>query len=206
MLVISDEHPHKVVGSDFYEKAEGTLINKIYSDTGIRVNVESIIDDGKRVVIITVPGRPIGKLIKFEGVPLMRTGESLREMSDEEMFKILSEQEPDFSSTICKGLTMSDLNKEAITIAKLLYAVKQKNPGFADLNNLQALVDLDVMRGGKLTYAALILFGEKETIAKHLPQASHLLNIDRQILIYTLTTGNFMKSPSLFQLIICGIL
>lgn len=34
---------------------------------------------------------------KFEDVPLMRVGGSLRNMSDEEMFAILSEQEPDFS-------------------------------------------------------------------------------------------------------------
>lgn len=42
---------------------------------------------------------PLGRLLKFEGIPLMRTGESLREMSDAEVFRILSEQEPDFSGT-----------------------------------------------------------------------------------------------------------
>lgn len=55
-------------------------------------------------------------MLKFEGVPLMRTGESLREMSDAEMFKILSEQEPDFSAKLCEGLTLEELDADAIKV------------------------------------------------------------------------------------------
>lgn len=43
----------------------------------------------------------------------MRVGESLREMDDAEYFSIISEQDPDFSSRVCKGLTMDDLDTEA---------------------------------------------------------------------------------------------
>ena len=38
----------------------------------------------------------------------MRVGESLRETDDAEYFSVISEQDPDFSSRVCKGLTMSD--------------------------------------------------------------------------------------------------
>lgn len=48
----------------------------------------------------------------------MRTGESLRAMSDVDIFRILSEQEPDFSAKICEGLTIEDLDKEAIAEMK----------------------------------------------------------------------------------------
>lgn len=75
-------------------------------------------EEDKRVLVITVPSRPIGRLLRFEGVPLMRTGESLREMSDTEIFKVLSEQEPDFSAKICEGFTIEDLDKEAIAEMK----------------------------------------------------------------------------------------
>ena len=52
----------------------------------------------------------------------MRTGESLRAMSDADIFRILSEQEPDFSAKICEGLTIEDLDKEAIAEMKTQYA------------------------------------------------------------------------------------
>lgn len=62
---------------------------------------EELYEDEKRVLVIKVPSRPIGRLLKYEGVALMRVGESLREMSDTEMLAILSEQEPDYSAREC---------------------------------------------------------------------------------------------------------
>lgn len=109
-------------------------------------------------------------MLKFEGVPLMRTGESLREMSDEEMFKILSEQEPDFSAKICEGLTMEDLDPDAIRVMKQKYAEKNENPGFEAVSDEQALSDLELLVDGKLNYAALVLLGKSKTIRKFLPQ------------------------------------
>jgi hypothetical protein len=44
----------------------------------------------------------------------MRIGDSLRVMSDTEVFRILSEREPDFSAKICEGLIFEDLDAEAI--------------------------------------------------------------------------------------------
>lgn len=57
-----------------------------------------------RVLVLSVPSRPVGRLLRFEGVPLMRTGESLRAMSDADIFRILSEQESDFQPRYAKGL------------------------------------------------------------------------------------------------------
>ena len=124
-----------------------------------------------RVLVIRIPSRPIGKLMKFEGVTLMRVGESLREMSDAEMLKILNEQEPDFSATTCQGLKIDDLDDEAIANAKNLYAKKQKNRDFVNLPLKQILSDLDLLKENKLIYAALILLGKKESIKRFLPQA-----------------------------------
>lgn len=126
--------------------------------------------DRKRVLIFTVPSRPVGKTLKFEGVPLMRTGESLREMDDAELLKILSEQEPDFSAKICEGLKIEDLDPKAIEIMKQKYAEKNENPGFEGISDEQALSDLDLLVDGKLNYAALVLLGKTKTIRKYLPQ------------------------------------
>lgn len=173
---MKDKQPHEVVGSSFAEGEIGVLEDAIYECMQIRVRIEeeyepsADAEDRKRVVIFNVPSRPVGKLMKFEGVPLMRTGESLREMSDEEMYKILSEQEPDFSAKECSGLTIADLDSKAIEVMKQRYAEKNDNPGFASVSDEQALTDLDLLVDGKLNYAALVLLGKSKAIKKYMPQ------------------------------------
>ena len=170
VLGMEDKWPHAVSGSDFRTGQLGQLEDDIYERLGIRVTAEELLEDDKRVVVITVPSRPLGKTLKFEGVPLMRTGESLRGMSDDEIFRILSEREPDFSATICEGLTLDDLDENAATKMKREYANKQKNPAFETIPTAQAVSDLGLSIDGKLTYAALILLGKSDAIRKYLPQ------------------------------------
>lgn len=171
VLGMADRITHTVVGSNFAENKVGELVDEIYKRLGIRVQYEELYsDEGKRVLVLIVPSRPIGRLLKFEGVPLMRTGESLREMSDAEIFRILSEQEPDFSAQICEGLTMADLDKEAIKAMKSRYADKQKNVTFRNSPDEQVLTDLELLKSGKLNYAALVLLGKSEAIRRYLPQ------------------------------------
>lgn len=170
VLGMADHIPHTVVGSDFAQDKEGDLVDEIYERLGIRVETTVLHEDDKRVLVISVPSRPVGRLLRFEGVPLMRTGESLREMSDSEIFKILSEQEPDFSAKICEGLTIEDLDENAIAEMKIQYARKQENPTFQNYPDEQVLSDLDLLKDGKLNYAALILLGKPEAIRKYLPQ------------------------------------
>lgn len=109
-------------------------------------------------------------MLQFEDVPPMRTGESLREMSDQEMFRILSEQEPDFSAKVCEGLTIDDLDAEAIRVMKTKYAEKNENASFATMPDEQVLSDLGLLNDGKLNYAALLLLGKGEAIKRLLPQ------------------------------------
>ena len=171
-----DNRPHNVVGTTFGEGKLGALEDAIYQKLQIRVKIDEIFEPSKddpnrkRVIIFNVPSRPIGKMLKFEGVPLMRTGESLREMSDSEMLKILTEQEPDYSAKVCEGLTMDDLDPKAIEVMKQKYAEKNENPGFESVSDEQALSDLDLMENGKLNYAALVLLGKTKAIRKYMPQ------------------------------------
>ena len=179
VLGMAARMPHDVVGSDFGEGKLGELEDETYSRLGIRVQMEELFEEGKRVLMVNIPGRPTGKMLKFEGVPLMRVGESLRNMSDEEMFAILSEQEPDYSAKTCEGLTIDDIDENAIDILKEKYAKKQNNPGFKTQSNEQALVDLDLMVDGKLSNAALILIGKKDRIHNILPQAKVIIEYRR---------------------------
>ena len=173
---MKDHWPHDVVGSTFEQGNLGALEDAIYDKMQIRVPITEEFEpskdaaDRKRVIIFNVPSRPIGKMLKFEGVPLMRTGGSLREMSDQEMLKILTEQEPDFSAKVCEGLTMDDLDPRAIEVMKQKYAEKNENPGFESVSDVQALSDLELLEDGKLNYAALVLLGKSKAIRKYMPQ------------------------------------
>ena len=171
ILGMTDNEPHDVVGSDFAQGKIGGLEDETYSRLGIRVRMEELYENGLRVLTAHIPPRPVGKMMKFEGVPLMRVGESLRNMSDEEMFAILSEQEPDFSAKICEGISIADLDEAAIKKMKESYARKQKNPGFLQLSTEQVLTDLKLLENGKLNNATLVLLAKKEVIHAKLPQS-----------------------------------
>jgi len=173
---MKDKRPHEVVGTSFEQGNLGALEDAIYEKMQIRVRIDEVFEpsenaaDRKRVIVFNVPSRPIGKMLRFEGVPLMRTGESLREMSDSEMLKILTEQEPDYSAKVCEGLKMEDLDKRAVEVMKQKYAEKNENPGFESVSDEQALSDLDLLVDGKLNYAALVLLGNTKAIRKYMPQ------------------------------------
>lgn len=172
VLGMADKYPHKVVGSDFAVDKTGALEDEIYERLHIRVRTEELFDDErKRVLVINIPSRPIGKALRFEGVPLMRIGDSLREMDDAEYFSIISEQSPDFSATICEGLTMNDLSEDAILSLRNRIHNRRSNPNILTVSTKQLLLDLHLLNAdGKLTYAALILLGKSEVINKYLPQ------------------------------------
>lgn len=174
VLGMADAFPHEVVGSDFAKNETGNLEDEIYKRLHIRVRTEELYDEKqRRVLVINVPSRPVGKALRFEGVPLMRVGESLREMDDAEYFSIISEQDPDFSSRVCQGLTIDDLDAEAIDKMRSLIADKQKR---ADANTIpvqQLLKDLLLIDDdGNLKYATLLLLGKSEAISRYLPQAN----------------------------------
>lgn len=79
---MKDKRPHDVVGTSFEQGNLGALEDAIYERMRIRVPISEVFEpsedavDRKRVIIFNVPSRPVGKMLKFEGVPLMRTGES----------------------------------------------------------------------------------------------------------------------------------
>jgi ATP-dependent DNA helicase RecG len=175
VIGMSDSYPHEVVGTSQNLNAIGDLEAKIYRDTSIRPEVYELFENGKRVLVIEVPTRPAGKIFKFEDVPLMRVGEELKPMSDERHLKIIQEQEPDFSELICSNLQISDLDSQAIEILKEKYSIKQNNQQFRTLSNYQILSDLELLKEGKLTNAALILLAKEELIKQKLPQAAIML-------------------------------
>lgn len=170
VIGMHDNYPHRVTGTRQAQDAIGQLESDIYRDTTIRPEIYELYDDeNRRVLVIEVPSRPIGKVFKFEDVPLMRVGEELKPMSDAMYLKILQESEPDFSEKICEGLTLDDLDEGAIRVMKQGYAQRWNKPEFVSTPTLQVLHDFALMnKDGQLTNAALILLGKSEAIRKYL--------------------------------------
>lgn len=195
VIGMEDKHPHNVVGTSQCINAVGQLESDIYRDTGIRPDVyelyeEASNDSKKRVLVISVPSRPVGKVFKFEDVPLMRVGEELKPMDDKTYLSIIQEQEPDFSEMVCQGVRFEDLDEAAIERLKEKYAIKQKNPSFRSLSNRQALSDLKLIDGDAVTNSAVLLVGKEEVIERIFPQAKVMLeyrssesqiNFDRRV-------------------------
>jgi len=176
ILGLKDDYPHTVIGTNQCLNATGKLEQDIYNDLQIRIKTEELFDENnRRVLNIHIPSRRPGKLLKFEDVSLMRVGEELLPMSDEQYLEIIQESEPDFSATICKNLHIDDLDKAALKKLKEDYSRKQNNLQFLTLNDIQILNDLELIREGELTYAALILLGKEKIIKKIIPQSAIIL-------------------------------
>lgn len=172
VLGMEDAFPHKVVGTSQCENALGKLENEIYKALQIPVDAYELFDEqNNRVVVVEIPRHPVGKALRFEDVLLWRSGEELIPMPDKVLFSILQETDPDYSQAICEGVTIDDLDKEAIDILKEKYARKQNNPTFTSLSDRQALSDLKLIEGNKVTNAAVLLVGKAEIIQQNFPQA-----------------------------------
>ena len=173
VIGMQDSFPHKVTGTSQCTNQLGELESNIYRDLGIRPDVYELFEKGTnlRVLVIEVPGRPIGKVYKFEDVALMRVGEELKPMDDKTFISIIQEQEPDFSEQICNDAAFTDLDPEAIRILKEKYAKKQQNPSFVSLSDYQDLSDLKLVCGEKVTNAAVLLVGKESVINSLFPQA-----------------------------------
>ena len=188
VIGMKDAYPHEVVGTRQNENALGDLEGNIYRDLGIRAEVYELYEDEAnktgRVLVIEVPSRPTGKAFRFEDVPLMRVGEDLHPMDDKTYLSIIQESEPDFSEQICEGATFKDLDPKAIKVMKEKYAKKQDNPSFVSLDDKQALSDLKLIDGDRVTNAAVLLVGKESFINKRFPQAKVMLeyrNTEAQI-------------------------
>jgi ATP-dependent DNA helicase RecG len=173
---MSDQYPHEVVGTNQCLGAHGKLEADIYNHLHIRVQTDELFDENRRrVFIISVPSRPVGKVIKFEDIALMRIGEELHTMSDEQYRSIIQEQEGDFSAETVVGFSLTDIDDKAFDRLKLLYARKQKNEQFLTLSKTQILKDIGLLRESQYTYAILILIGTESAIKRFLPQSTVII-------------------------------
>lgn len=170
ILGVDNNFPHKVVGTNAFQNPD-SLKKDLLDSLKLRVEIEVLTYDGKRVLIFEIPSRPIGMPLQYKGASYMRVGESLEPMTPEQLKRIFDEGQPDFSAEICDKATIPDLSDLAIDELRNLWSKKSQNLQILTIPVEQLLADAELLVDGKLNYAALILLGKKESLGKFLPNA-----------------------------------
>ena len=169
---VSNDRPRKVIGSHAFEQPERTRKGLIES---LRINVDfEVFNDGTddRVLVFSVPSRPIGLPVQADGIAWWRDGDSLVPMPEDVRAKIYGESGLDFSAEVCKGATFADLDPDAIETFRQVWMEKRGNKRIANVSREQLLKDCEALnRKGEITYAALILFGTREALGEFLGNA-----------------------------------
>ena len=170
VLGVTDKIPRKVVGSQAFIDLE-QIKPKILDRLHLRIDADEVIHPHGRVLVFTVPGRPIGVPIQDNGRYWMRSGESLVPMTQDLLKRIFEEAGPDFSAEICPKASVTDLDLAAIDVFRQMWVRKSRNKALLAVSNEQLLVDAELIVDEGITYAGLILFGTRTALGKHLPQS-----------------------------------
>lgn len=131
VLGIEDKPPRRVVGSQAFNDPVG-MASKLFTAIGFRVDIEEVQHPDGRVVVFHIPSRPRGTAYHFEGAYLMRSGEELVPMSEDQLRKIFSEGQPDWlDGPALDGLSGQDviqlLDTQAyFDLSKLPYPTDQQ--------------------------------------------------------------------------------
>ncbi|HPH11011.1 MAG TPA: ATP-binding protein [Thermotogota bacterium] len=170
VLGISDKRPRKVVGSRAFPQPERTrkdLIDKLH----VMVDFQLYKYEGERVLVFDVASRPAGLPVQAEGVAWWYEGDSLITMPPDVLRDIYEETGHDFSSDICLGAKVADLDEAAIEAFRSNWVEKSGNKQLKNLSIDQLLCDVGAITSEGVTYAALVLFGTRDILRKHLAQA-----------------------------------
>lgn len=170
VLGITDKLPRKIVGSNAFSDLDRTK-HGIIERLRLRIEVAEHWHPEGRVLIFSVPPRPLGTAIQYKGAYWMRAGESLAPMTPDMLKRIFDETGPDYSAEICQEAELTDLDQAAIDKFKIAWMRKSGNATLGALSAQQILSDAELTVDGKLTYAALILLGNLAALGKLIPQA-----------------------------------
>lgn len=93
LLGVEDKPPRIVVGTNAFEN-QAKVAEQLHNELGFRVDVEPVAHPDGRVLVFHIPSRPKGTAYHHEGAYLMRSGESLVPMSEDQLRRIFDEGKP----------------------------------------------------------------------------------------------------------------
>ncbi len=109
LLGVADQPPRSVVGTKAFQNPV-TMEEKIFQKIGFRVDIEEVDHPEGRVLVFHIPSRPQGTAYHLDGVYLMRVGQALNSMSEDQLRCIFSEGAPNWLETASKtGLSCKQI-------------------------------------------------------------------------------------------------
>lgn len=128
--------------------------------------------DGKEVIKVTVE-KSTTPYHCYKKEPFIRVASETRQMPQDEYQRRLityKELNQDFSAKIIKEAVLTDLAPEALlNLRKLLKSSGRVTVEIDKLSDEQLLRDLQLLRDGELTIAAIVLLGKTDSISRLLP-------------------------------------
>jgi predicted HTH transcriptional regulator len=95
LLGIANKPPRPVVGTQAFRDPVA-MAEKLFEAVGFRVDIEEVAHPDGRVLVFHIPSRLRGTAYHLEGKYLMRSGESLVPMSEDQLRRIFAEGKPDW--------------------------------------------------------------------------------------------------------------
>jgi predicted HTH transcriptional regulator len=92
---VADKPPREVVGTQAFPDTVAAA-EKLFQALGFRVDLEDVAHPQGRVLVFHIPSRPRGTAYHLDGKYLMRAGEALVPMSEDQLRRIFAEGEPDW--------------------------------------------------------------------------------------------------------------
>lgn len=170
VLGVTDRRPRRVVGTAAFDepgRTEAGLHQRLLH----RIPVEELKLPEGRVLVVHVPGRLPGTAWQIDGRYLKRAGDDVASLGDAELKAIFAETGPDFSAEVCPAALLSDLSPAAIGTFRARWAQKTRDERKAGWGDAETLTNAELLVDGGVTYAALILFGTRPALGRHLAQA-----------------------------------
>lgn len=170
ILGVTDRRPRRIVGTAAFAepgRTEAGLHDRLFH----RIPVEEVKTPEGRVLVVHVPSRLPGTAWQYKGRYLKRAGDDLTGMDDRELRAIFSEAGPDFSTEICVAALLSDLAMDAVADYRGRWAKKTRDERPLAWSDEETLTNAELLVDGQVTYAALILFGTRAALRRHLAQA-----------------------------------
>lgn len=174
-----DDKTHIIKGSNYknspvaienlkHEIAQSTTGAITFMDI---FELHPIVDnEEKRVVMFKIPAAAIAIPTGWKNRYYGRDGESLVDLSQEKIDRIRGERRIDWSREIVEGATFDHLDPSAIALARKNYREKltaANNPAAVQeldaYSDIQFLKKLKLIRDGKITKAAFVLFSQQHS-------------------------------------------
>jgi len=166
---VTDQRPRRVVGTAAFTEPGRTEAG-LHDRLSHRIPVEELHTAEGRVLVVHVPARLPGTAWQVDGRYLKRAGDELAALSDTELKTMFAETGPDFSAETCPGVSICDLSPEAIGEFRRRWAARTRDERKTLWTPKQTLVDAELLVDGRITYAALILFGTRAALGRWLAQ------------------------------------